>query len=126
MRGSSLNERAVYLHIMEDVLGWVGVLVASIVMMFADIPVIDPILSIAISIWVLTNVYRNMKSTFAIMLQAVPDDVKVDELQAEINAIQGVASSHDLHLWASTAKTTSSRYTSLPTPPTPNASKPTS
>lgn len=100
VRGSSLNERAVYLHIMEDVLGWVGVLVASIVMMFADIPVIDPILSIAISIWVLTNVYRNMKSTFAIMLQAVPDDVKVDELQAEINAIQGVASSHDLHLWS--------------------------
>ncbi len=47
-----INERAVYLHIMEDLLGWVGVLVVSVVMMFTDLPILDPILSIAISLWV--------------------------------------------------------------------------
>src|SRR5574344_408970 len=80
-KGSSLNERAVYLHIMEDVLGWVGVLVVSVVMMFTDLPILDPILSIVISLWVLSNVYKNLKSVFKILLQAVPYDVPIHDAQ---------------------------------------------
>ncbi len=99
-KGSSLNERAVYLHIMEDVLGWVGVLVVSVVMMFTDLPILDPILSIVISLWVLSNVYKNLKSVFKILLQAVPYDVPVDELTSKITDISGVESIHDLHIWS--------------------------
>ena len=98
-KGSSLNERAVFLHIMEDVLGWVAVLIASIVMMFVNMPVIDPILSIAISIWVLTNVYRNMRDTFKIMLQASPENIDPDDLEKKLLEAEGVISIHDLHLW---------------------------
>jgi cobalt-zinc-cadmium efflux system protein len=98
-KGSSLNERAVFLHIMEDVLGWIAVLVASVVMMFTNMPVLDPILSIAISIWVLYNVFRNLRETFGIMLQATPQNVDMDELEKEIKNIEGVVSIHDLHLW---------------------------
>lgn len=100
VRGSSLNERTVYLHIMEDVLGWIAVLLDSIVMMFADVPIIDPILSLAISVWVLVNVYRNLKATFTIMLQAVPADIDIDTLKTSITAVAGVASLHDLHIWS--------------------------
>lgn len=99
-RGTSLNERAVYLHIMEDVLGWVGVLVVSIVMIFVYIPALDSLLSIGISIWVLSNVYRNLRSVSKVFLQATPDDVPLDELSSKIMNIKGIVSIHDLHLWS--------------------------
>ena len=98
-RGKSLNERAVFLHIMEDVLGWIGVLVISIVMIFVNLPILDPILSISITIWVLYNVYKNLKATFNILLQAFPKNVDVKKLTKEIEAIDNVISIHDLHIW---------------------------
>lgn len=99
-RGSSLNERSVFLHIMEDVLGWVAVLVVGIVMLFVDMPILDPILSIAISIWVLSNVWRNMRDTFKIFLQAVPDQISISKLTDEIVAIEPIKSVHDMHVWS--------------------------
>jgi cobalt-zinc-cadmium efflux system protein len=98
-KGTTLNERAVFLHIMEDVLGWIAVLVASAVMMFVHLPILDPILSIAISIWVLYNVFGNLRATFSIMLQATPESVDINELEEKIKAVEGVVSIHDLHLW---------------------------
>jgi len=99
-KGTSLNEHAVFLHIMEDVLGWVAVLIVSIVMSFVDFPILDPILSIVISVWVLTNVFRNMRATFSIMLQASPLNVDLDELRKSIADVPDVESIHDLHLWS--------------------------
>jgi cation diffusion facilitator family transporter len=98
-KGSSLNERAVFLHIMEDVLGWIAVLIVSIVMMFVNLPILDPILSIAISIWVLANVYRNMRDSFKIMLQATPESIDIESLEAKLREADDVISIHDLHLW---------------------------
>lgn len=99
-KGSSLNERSVYLHIMEDVLGWVGVFVVSIVMMFMDLPVLDPLLSVAISVWVLSNVYKNLRGVFKVLLQAVPDDISMEEIERKIVGIEGVISLHDMHIWS--------------------------
>lgn len=98
-KGNSLNERAVFLHIMEDVLGWIAVFIVSIVMLFVNLPVLDPILSIVISLWVLTNVFRNMRDTLRIMLQATPDTVSIEDLEKKLDAIEDVISVHDLHLW---------------------------
>ncbi|MDD2191498.1 MAG: cation diffusion facilitator family transporter [Bacteroidales bacterium] len=98
-KGKSLNERVVYIHIMEDVLGWFGVLVVSIVMLFVDIPILDPILSVAITIWVLYNVYNNLRDTFKILLQAVPDDVDIEKLKQDIEGIENLISIHDFHIW---------------------------
>lgn len=97
--GSSHNERAVLLHMMEDVLGWAAVLVASIVMIFVDVPVLDPILSIAITLWVLFNVYKNLKETISIMLQEVPRGINLDKLREEIVQLTDIESIHDVHLW---------------------------
>ncbi|MFA7081942.1 MAG: cation diffusion facilitator family transporter [Bacteroidales bacterium] len=99
-KGSSLNERVVYIHIMEDVLGWVGVLVVSIVMLFVDLPILDPILSVAITIWVLYNVYNNLRDTFKILLQAVPDGVDIEKLKQDIGNIENLISIHDFHIWS--------------------------
>ena len=99
-KGSSLNERAVFLHIMEDVIGWVAVLAASITMLFVDFPYIDPIMSIAISIWVLYNVVRNLHSIFRILLQGTPEDISIEELKEDLLKAEGVQSIHDLHIWS--------------------------
>lgn len=99
-RGGSISERAVSLHMLEDVFGWVAVLVVSIVMMFVDLPVLDPALSIGISIWVLYNVYKNLRETFRVFLQQAPQDVNIGQLQQSLLAIEGISSIHDIHLWS--------------------------
>ena len=99
-KGDSLNEKAVFLHIMEDTLGWLAVLIVSIVMLFVNARQLDPILSIAISIWVLSNVYRNIRETFKILLQAIPSDIDIIKVQKEIESLEGICSIHDLHIWS--------------------------
>ena len=99
-RGGSISERAVSLHMLEDVFGWVAVLVVSIVMLFVDLPVLDPLLSIGISIWVLYNVYNNLRETFRVFLQQAPQNVNIERLQQSLLAIEGIISIHDIHLWS--------------------------
>ena len=99
-KGKSLNEKAVYIHMLEDVLGWVAVLIVSIIMIFADAPVLDPLLSIGITIWVLYNVYKNLRKTFRVLLQEVPPGIDYDEVKKEILKIEGLLSVHDLHIWS--------------------------
>ncbi len=98
-KGTSINERVVSLHLLEDVLGWVVVLLASIVMQFWDVPVLDPVLSIAIAGFVLYNVYKNIKESLRVILQGTPENVSVEEVQQRIVSIEEVESIHDCHLW---------------------------
>lgn len=99
-KGHSLNERAVSLHLIEDVMGWVAVLLVSIVMMFVDVPILDPILSLAITAWVLSNVYRNLRDTFKVLLQEIPQNIDVDEMMSKISSMKHVKGLHDFHLWS--------------------------
>lgn len=99
-RGGSISERAVMLHMLEDVLGWIAVLIVSVVMLFVEAPLLDPLLSIGISCWVLYNVYWNLRATFRVLLQHTPADIDAAELEREIVALPGMQSIHDLHLWS--------------------------
>ena len=99
-KGTTLNEKAVFLHLLEDVMGWIAVLVVSIVMMFVDFPILDPILSLAITIWVLSNVYKNLKSIIKVVLQEVPQNINLAELESRILNKEFVKSLHDVHLWS--------------------------
>lgn len=98
-KGSSLNERVVSLHLMEDVLGWVAILIGSIVMLFADLPVIDPILSLLITVYILFNVYRNMKDVFRVILQGIPLGIDQAELTTSMLRNLEIKEVHDLHIW---------------------------
>lgn len=99
-RGHSLNERVVALHFIEDVLGWSAVLIGSIVMMFADVPILDPLLSIGIAVFILYNAYRNLRQSFRIILQGIPENVDMDSVQEKILDVPGVTGVHDLHTWS--------------------------
>lgn len=98
-KGRSISERSIMLHMIEDVLGWVAVLFVSIVMYFVELPILDPLLSIAIAIWILYNVYFNLRDSLKIFLQGVPSDIDRESLIDEILHINGVVSVHDIHLW---------------------------
>lgn len=98
-KGNSLNERAISLHLLEDVLGWIAVLIGSIVMMFADVPILDPLLSLAIAVFILANIYRNLRDTFRVVLQGTPEDIEIEEIEKALESIPQVISLHDLHAW---------------------------
>lgn len=98
--GNSLNEKVAMLHLLEDVLGWVAVLIGSVLMYFFDVPVIDPLLSVAISIFVLYNVYKNLKQSLRIILQGTPHDIDTNEISFQLKSIDGVQDVHDLHIWS--------------------------
>lgn len=96
----SMNARIVAWHLLEDVLGWVAVLIVSIVMLFSDIHILDPILSILIAAYILYNVLRNLGKTLNLFLQAVPAQVDLAALGKQIESISGVVSTHHMHAWS--------------------------
>jgi cobalt-zinc-cadmium efflux system protein len=99
-KGQSINERVISLHFLEDVLGWVAVLVGSVVMMFYNVPILDPLLSLGIAAFILFNVYKNMKSVFQIVLQGVPENISEDKIRALVKSFPEVKDSHDIHVWS--------------------------
>lgn len=99
-RGTSVNQRMVALHLLGDCLGWVVVLVASCVMMFVDVPLLDPILSVCIALYILYNVVRNLIIAFRIVLEGVPASVDYDALYAEVTVLTGVDAVQQLHVWS--------------------------
>lgn len=99
MGNASLSDRALRLHLMEDVLGWVAVLVVSVVMYFVELPILDPLLSIGISLWILYNVYHNLRDTLHILLQGVPEGIDTEALEQELRALPAVLDVHDIHVW---------------------------
>ena len=99
-KGTSMNERVVSLHLLEDVLGWIAVLVGAGIMYFVDAPFIDPLLSIAISLFILINVYRNIRQSLRILLQGSPGAVDLKKVEHSILKIDEVQGVHDLHAWS--------------------------
>ncbi len=99
-KGRSLNEKMVSLHLLEDVLGWVAVLVGSLVMMLTDVTWLDPALSIGISIFILINVVRNLRQALRVLLQGKPDQVDEAAIRQALTDLPGVVATHDLHIWS--------------------------
>lgn len=96
----SLNNKAVMLHLIEDVLGWIAVLVGSIVIKFTGWYWIDPILSLGVAAFILYNVIVNLKSIAAIFMQTTPGDFDGDKVCSALMAIQNVMEVHDIHTWS--------------------------
>jgi len=98
--GKTLNEKMVRWHLIEDVIGWIAVLIVSVVLMFFDLPILDPLLSVAIIAYVLFNVIKNLKETFLVFLQGVPSDIDFNKIEKEILDLDDVRSVHRVHVWS--------------------------
>lgn len=101
VRGSSsMNARIVAWHLLEDVLGWIAVLIVGVALLFRDIHILDPLLSVLITGYVLYNVARNLKRTLALFLQAVPEGVDLNQIEAMLLRQAHVSSLHHTHVWS--------------------------
>ncbi len=96
----SVNQRAVNLHMLEDVLGWVVVLIGAVVMRFTDFALLDPIMCIGVSIFILVGTVRNLKEIFGLFLETAPMSIKINEIKEHISHIDGVLDVHHIHLWS--------------------------
>lgn len=98
--GKTMNEKVVRWHLLEDVLGWVAVLVGGIAIRIFDLPIIDPILSVGVTLFVVINVFKNFIKTMRIFLQAIPDNLDLKKAESQIQSLDGVKSVHDTHVWS--------------------------
>ncbi|MEA3439494.1 MAG: cation diffusion facilitator family transporter [Chloroflexota bacterium] len=96
----SMNVRVVALHLIEDVFGWVAVLIMSIILLFTDYYILDPILSILFTGFILFNVVKNLRKTLALFLQAAPDTMNIHQIEQQLLSLEQVQSTHHTHIWS--------------------------
>lgn len=98
--GDSLNQKAVNLHMLEDVLGWIVVLIGAVVMRFTDFAIIDPLMSIGVALFILINATKNLKEVLDLFLEKTPSGIDVEEIKEHICSIDGVLDAHHIHIWS--------------------------
>ena len=98
--GDSINQKAVNLHMIEDVLGWVLVLLGAIVMKFTDITYIDPAMSIGVAVVILINAIKGLKEVVNLFMERLPAYLRIDEIKEHICALDGVEGVHHIHIWS--------------------------
>ena len=98
--GKTLNERVLNWHLIEDVLGWVAVLIVAITLMFVNLPILDPLLSIGFTLFILFNVLKNLKMAVRLFLQACPDQDIQEKIHHELITLDHVEEIHHFHLWS--------------------------
>ena len=99
-KGNSLNEKAVSLHMLEDVLSWVIVLIGAVVMKFTNFVIIDPILSIILAIYIILHAFYHLKEALDLFLEKVPSDIDVEEVTNKLLKIEGIRDVHHVHIWS--------------------------
>ena len=98
--GKTLNEKVVSWHLLEDVLGWVAVLIVAIVLLLKDIHYLDPALSLLITVYILWGVVGRLKDTLYVFLQGVPKEIDLVKIEQELLRIKHVQSLHHTHIWS--------------------------
>ena len=98
-KGKTKNESILSLHFLEDTLGWVAVILMAIVLRFTDWYILDPLLSLVISIFILSKAIPRFWSTLKIFLDAVPEGVDIQRVKSDLEQLDHVASINQLNLW---------------------------
>lgn len=99
-KGKSINEKVISLHLLEDILGWVALLITAIIMHFTQIIALDAILSIGFTLYIIYHVFRNLDKIFHIFLEKAPKGYDIKELKQRLTAIKHVINIHHVHLWS--------------------------
>ena len=98
--GESINQRSVNLHMLEDVLGWIVVLIGAIIMNFTDIKILDPIMSIGVALFILIHSLKNLSKVLDLFLEKTPSNVDIDKLEKDLLKIKGIDDIHHIHVWS--------------------------
>ena len=98
--GESLNQKAINLHMLEDVLGWAIVLVGAIVMKFTNFVFLDAILSLALAVFIGYNALKGLKAVLDIFLEKTPSGISIEEIKNHLLSIDEVIDVHHIHVWS--------------------------
>lgn len=98
--GNSLNQKSVNLHMLEDVLGWIIVLIGALIIKLTNISIIDSILSILVSLFILVNALKNFKSILDLFLEKTPNDIEISEIKENLLKIENIIDVHHIHIWS--------------------------
>lgn len=98
--GNSLNQKAVNLHMLEDTLGWIVVLIGSIIMKFTNILIIDSILSILVALFILIHALKSFKKVLDLFLEKIPNEISIEEIKEHILKIKNIIDVHHIHIWS--------------------------
>ena len=98
--GDSINQKAVNLHMLEDVLGWIVVLIGAIIMNFTDIRILDSIMSIGVALFILINALMNLRQVLDLFLEKTPKGINIEKLKKHLLEIDGVDDIHHIHVWS--------------------------
>ncbi|MEX2442480.1 MAG: cation diffusion facilitator family transporter [Alkalispirochaeta sp.] len=98
-RSGSMNAKAAFLHLMEDVFGWIAVLLGAIAIRLWGILWLDPLLSVGINVYIVFRAVPILLQALRVMLQYVPGELSVDEVSDLMTEIPGILDVHDVHLW---------------------------
>lgn len=94
-----LNTRGAYLHILSDLLGSVGAVIAAVIVLQTGWTLADPIISVALSLLILVGAWRLVRESTDVLLEAAPAHISMIEVAARMRAVPGVTAVHDLHVW---------------------------
>ena len=99
-KGTSLNEKALNLHLLEDVFGWVAILIVAVTLNFKEWPLLDPILSLVFTVIIVYGAWGIFTSAAKVFLQAVPDTAAHKAIVECLTSIELVQEVHHLHFWS--------------------------
>jgi cobalt-zinc-cadmium efflux system protein len=102
-RDTNLNIRGAFLHIVGDALVSVGVIIGGIIILFTEWYLIDPILSIAISLVIIYGAWALVKESVNILLESAPSHIDTAAVAAEIGKVRGVREAYHIHVWTITS-----------------------
>ena len=96
--GESLNQKAVNLHMLEDVLTWVVVLVGAVVMRYTDLSILDPLVSVAVAVYIFVHAIGHLRAAVDIFLEKIPDGYTVENVKTRVEEIDGITDAHHVHI----------------------------
>ena len=99
-KGESLNEKVLSWHLLEDLLGWVAILIGGVIIHFWEIYILDPLMTIGLTVFILYNVAINLREAINILLQGVPKHINLEAVKEDLDSIKGVLGIHDIHIWS--------------------------
>lgn len=100
LRANSLNQKAVNLHMLEDVLNWVVILVGAVIMRLTDLPILDPLLSISVAIFLVFKAIKNLRDELDLFLFKTPADINPSDIRHALLELPEVENVHHLHFWS--------------------------
>jgi cobalt-zinc-cadmium efflux system protein len=96
----SLNVKSAFLHVFGDMIASVGVIVGGIIMLFTQLYIVDPIVSVLIGLIILRGAFSIIRESTDILLEGVPRNLRLEEIESVLRKIEGVEDLHELHVWS--------------------------